>query len=421
MRPMSWDVLPGIAISVPQNDSKLTLSAEELLENPAALEEKPRRIGDFQQDVRLDMDDAPMRAHVSRSMKKGHLDIFVRELSSAELVTHVDKFPFHLAHGNYCCGYRPDLGKGGDFSDVKFFTPPHLLPEICVKYLEDYLDKGLIVICGETGCGKSVFVRQLIVEVLEHKAESRLKENAKAKENGDPKDKECLHLITFEDPVEASFYAQYNEEAFKAGTREKLSFAYETLPHDMVYVQATHRERGSECRNTRDFFSSALRQKPALALVGETRDKEEWDDIVDYAMTGHLAVTTCHAGSVKECLSKILLATAATKNPAKRSFVATALVAIIHLQSIKATNSSGGPVKIILPSMYIFNNAGTARMIADNLDSVLPGFEPPSMGYQHFLQLLEDKVKAIWPEDKVDALLQPVRKIALSLDFGGRI
>ncbi len=349
---------------------------------------------------------AEWRAHFHRSRVEGSVEAFVREISPLQTYfgREVDPplFPFKpstQSTTDIACGYRPDLSKQSpQLSGGRFLFSAMTAPLACMKMLTHSIDRGLIIVCGETSCGKSTFIRELIFQILEAKH---------SKTNSD------LNLITFEDPVESTFYVT-PQRLQGVGTDAKCSATSFLGIDESMIVRATHRERGLECLNVSDFFTSALRQKPDLAYVGETRDISEWDPIIDFAMTGHLVVTTCHAGSIKECLSKILLATNSSKNPAKRSFVASSLSAIIHLQVVSSSPT------VIVPSMYVFNNAGTARLIADNLDCILPDKEPPSIGYFGMLQRIIGEFSA---PDLADfkQKLDLAKKRALTLDLGERL
>jgi energy-coupling factor transporter ATP-binding protein EcfA2 len=338
----------------------------------------------FQKDISVTVPGSAntRRAHVTRSLTpKNGLDVFVRETPIRNPQSH-HAFPFKSDVVGTACGYAPDPNEPQDFNgvNVPFLLSTYYLPLKCLKMIESHLERGLIVVCGETGCGKSEFVQKLNFLILEKKW-SDLQASKPA-----ISDKECLHYITFEDPVEKPFYINFSG----SGSYEPN---YQTFAQEQVCVQVTHRERGVNCKNVKDFFASALRQKPALAFVGETRDKDDWEELISFAMTGHLAITTCHAGSVQECLSKMIIATGGERNPAKRSFLANALVCVIHL---KATRIEGKDITgknlvktLILPSLYIFNKAGMAKLIADNLDAVQPSAKEPSLGYTNFLNVIK--------------------------------
>jgi hypothetical protein len=334
----------------------------------------------FQRDESLDVvgerGPASYRAHINRSFDDPEtcFEYFLREqtLEAKEIPDRGIAFP--IAGNGFGCAYRPDISKDGlkDWALHKngYLISPDFFPDHCWSLMPQP-ERGLIIICGETACGKSTFVRSLIFSALESLWKTR-----------GATSQQPLHLITYEDPVEVPFWVSI----------DPLQPCWEK-PENALVV-STHRSPGVNCHSLQDFFSSALRQKPAVTYIGEVRDIAEWDQVIDFAMTGHLAVTTSHASSIQDCLSKILLATKAEQNPAKRNFVAQALVAIIHLQSLSGlgpVEPGRGQGKLALPSMYLFNAKGTSRVIADNLDAILPGYADPCYGASYFLEKALDK------------------------------
>ena len=119
------------------------------------------------------------------------------------------------------------------------------LPEI-VKELTD-LPRGLVVVTGHTGSGKSTTLASMI-GVMNQKYKKR--------------------VITLEDPVEYAF--------------ENKSCMIE------------QREIGSDCPNFASGLRHVLRQDPDIILVGEMRDLETTSSTITGAETGHLVLSTLH-------------------------------------------------------------------------------------------------------------------------------
>ena len=119
--------------------------------------------------------------------------------------------------------------------------------------------RGLVIMVGATGSGKSTSLAALI---------------------GHRNENSYGHIVTIEDPVE---YVH---------------------PHRNCIV--TQREVGVD---TEDWFSAlknTLRQAPDVILIGEIRDRETMDHAIAFAETGHLCLATLHANSSNQALDRII-------------------------------------------------------------------------------------------------------------------
>ncbi|MCB5191797.1 PilT/PilU family type 4a pilus ATPase [Methylobacillus arboreus] len=130
--------------------------------------------------------------------------------------------------------------------------PPVLKEVISAK-------RGLVILVGGTGSGKSTTLAALI---------DYRNENSHG------------HIITVEDPVE--------------------------YVHASKNCLITHREVG---RDTNDWFSAlknTLRQAPDVILIGEIRDRETMEFALAFAETGHLCMATLHANSANQAIDRII-------------------------------------------------------------------------------------------------------------------
>ncbi len=210
---------------------------------------------------------------------------------------------------------------------------------------------GLIVVAGRTGSGKSVIARAFIERYLAH---------AVAKPGGRPP-----HLVTYEDPIEKLF-------ADSPAIAAARGFDY------------TPREKQADVRNLADATRDALRQTPALFFVGETRDERDWKTLLQFAGTGHLTITTGHAGSLVETMAQILHA-ANARTPAERSRIAGRIAALVHLRAYEP--ESGTPDKVLVPAFWCRNPRSISSFTAEGLGSLLPSrsahHSPGSYGRAH--------------------------------------
>jgi twitching motility protein PilU len=121
------------------------------------------------------------------------------------------------------------------------------------------LKRGLVLVVGATGSGKSNSLAAMIGHRNEHS-------------HG--------HIITIEDPVE---------------------FVH---PHRNCVV--SHREIGTDTESWEVALKNTLRQAPDVILIGEIRDRESMDHAVAFAETGHLCMATLHANSANQALDRII-------------------------------------------------------------------------------------------------------------------
>ncbi|MBV8502006.1 MAG: PilT/PilU family type 4a pilus ATPase [Paucibacter sp.] len=144
-------------------------------------------------------------------------------------------------------------------------TIPTTLPTISAMELPPILNeivlakRGLVIVVGATGSGKSTTLAAMIDERNE---------------------KTFGHIITIEDPIE---------------------FVH---PHKNCIV--TQREVGLDTDNWEAALKNTLRQAPDVILMGEIRDRETMEHAVAFAETGHLCMATLHANSANQALDRII-------------------------------------------------------------------------------------------------------------------
>ena len=119
--------------------------------------------------------------------------------------------------------------------------------------------RGLIIMVGATGSGKSTTLASMI---------GYRNENSQG------------HIVTIEDPVE---------------------FVH---PHRNCIV--THREVGVDTASWEVALKNTLRQAPDVIMIGEVRDRETMEHAVAFAETGHLCLATLHANSSNQALDRII-------------------------------------------------------------------------------------------------------------------
>jgi twitching motility protein PilT len=130
---------------------------------------------------------------------------------------------------------------------------PQRLAKLC------FLPRGLIIVTGPTGCGKSTTLACLIEHVNKERK---------------------VHIVTIEDPIEYFFTP-----------KESIINQRELFVDTLSYPNA---------------LRSVLREDPDVVLVGEMRDLETVEATLRVAETGHLTFSTLHTNSAAETISRII-------------------------------------------------------------------------------------------------------------------
>lgn len=230
------------------------------------------------------------------------------------------------------------------------FSLEELCQEICEVIFKATAEPasvphGLIIISGATATGKSEIARGLIYKYL-----TALVRRAVGRCERRP------HLVTVEDPIDKSWAT--NPEAARA-----------------TGIDYTPREVVRDVSCLQEAVDAALRQTPALLFVGETRKEDDWKELLRFGATGHLGLTTSHAGSLTEAMGHLLQA-AKADSPARRSQIASRILALVHLRSEGVTyegrDSSTIKKKMTLPAVWSRSSTSLKTLMADGLTSLLP-------------------------------------------------
>lgn len=295
-----------------------------------------------------------------------------------------------------------------------------------VLFRDNETPTGLIAITGATDSSKSLVTRGLIFLLMEASAKRALAKGLRRP-----------HLVTFEDPIE-QYYLKgptKNAEPRPVGQLERLLEA--------LYMDYTPREKGPDAKRLKKVIEDALRQTPAVLFVGETRDKEDWKDLLEFAGSGHLVITTSHAGSVIEAMSRLFRDTNTT-TASQRSEIARRVLGIINIRSLRphpkprvSENSEQNRqeaavpsnVRALLPALWKNTQQSMNNLIADGLASVLParGFEHEIGYYGRAVfanELIDQKIMTkeindIKPIYTRNELLDEIRKAAKEWDIKG--
>jgi twitching motility protein PilT len=157
-----------------------------------------------------------------------------------------------------------------------------------------YLPRGLVLVTGDTGSGKSTTLAAMI--------EAMNKRYRK-------------HIITLEDPVEYS------------------------LISDKCMIE--QRELGDDVPSFASGLRHVLRQDPDIILVGEMRDLETTAAAITAAETGHLVLSTLHTVNASQTVERIIDMYPADQQNQIRSMLANTLQAVISQTLFKRTDKKG--------------------------------------------------------------------------------
>jgi twitching motility protein PilT len=230
--------------------------------------------------------------------------------------------------------------------DQKFQTigelrlPAALKPVVALR-------KGLVLVTGGTGSGKSTTLATLIHEIN--------------------KQRRC-HIITIEDPVE-----------FVHGNLEAL---------------VHQREVNADTRSFADAVRASLREDPDVVLVGEMRDLETMKAALTAAETGHLVFSTLHTNDAVGVIERMVGSFPGDEQDVARNRIAMALQAVIAQTLIPTSNGRGRvpAVEILRVNNAVSNmiDSGKTKQIYSMMES---GREE---GMQTFDQALVDLVRQHW-------------------------
>ncbi|MGD9567361.1 MAG: type IV pilus twitching motility protein PilT [Sedimentibacter sp.] len=160
------------------------------------------------------------------------------------------------------------------------------LPEVLKKFA--MLPRGLVLVTGPTGSGKSTTLAAMIDYANIHR-------------HG--------HIITIEDPIE---YAHKNKNSI-----------------------INQREIGSDVISFQDAIRSAMREDPDIIFVGEMRDLETISAAITAAETGHLVFSTLHTTGSSKTIDRIIDVFPPHQQQQVRSQLATVLKCVISQQLVK--------------------------------------------------------------------------------------
>src|SRR5687767_9361497 len=204
------------------------------------------------------------------------------------------------------------------FEDFEKFDAP--LPPVLKKFC--MLHKGLVVVTGPTGSGKST----TLAAMLDYSNRSR-------------KD----HIITMEDPIE--------------------------FVHESKSCLVNHREVGVHTKSFATGLRGALREDPDIVLIGEMRDLETIELAITAAATGHLVFGTLHTPSAAKTVDRIIDVFPAEQQNKIRATLSEALKGIVAQNLFKRIDKKG---RVAALEILVFTTA-VANLVREGKTHQIPG------------------------------------------------
>ncbi len=250
-----------------------------------------------------------------------------------------------------CNFFRQKYGVGAVFREIpsEIMTCEQLgLPKVIARLA--HLPKGLVLVTGPTGSGKSTTLAAIVDEA-----------------NKNRKD----HILTIEDPIE--------------------------FVHTSQKCIINHREVGTHTKSFTAALRGALREDPDIIMVGEMRDLETISLAMEAAMTGHLVFGTLHTLNAMKTVDRIIEIFPANQQGQVRSTLADALKAVVSQTLFKRKDIKGRcaalEILIATPAVRNLIREGKTYQILSTMQT----------GKKFGMQTLDDAIMAFLDKKMISA------------------
>jgi twitching motility protein PilT len=247
--------------------------------------------------------------------------------------------------------FRQIPSKVLSFEDFEKYETP--LPAVLKKFA--MLHKGLVIVTGPTGSGKSTTLAAMLDYVNKNRRD---------------------HIITMEDPIE--------------------------FVHESKNCLVNQREVGLHTKSFAAGLKGALREDPDVVLIGEMRDLETIEMAILAANTGHLVFGTLHTPSAAKTVDRIIDVFPADQQNKIRATLSESLKGIVAQNLFKRVDKKG---RVAALEILVFTTA-IANLVREGKTHQIPGMI--QVGKRMGNQPLDDaimehvRMKRISPEEAYD-------------------
>ncbi|MEW6365614.1 MAG: PilT/PilU family type 4a pilus ATPase [Acidobacteriota bacterium] len=276
-------------------------------------------------------------------MEHRHLDEFAERMDAdfAYAVPGLARFRVNM--------YKDNHGVGAAFRLIpsKVLTLDQLgLPAVLKNFCE--VPKGLILVTGPTGCGKSTTLAAMIDHIIKTRK---------------------AHIVTLEDPIE--------------------------FVHQSDACLINQREIGGQVQSFGRGLRAALREDPDIVLLGEMRDAETIALALETANTGHLVLATLHTNTAITALDRIIDSFPGDQQPQIQSTLGDVLRGVVAQMLVKKIGGGRMAVCEVMVVNYAIQN-----LVREKKTQQIPSVMQTARGIG--MALLNDELAKLVEDRKIE-------------------
>jgi defect in organelle trafficking protein DotB len=252
-------------------------------------------------------------------------------LSGVEVDTHHEIRPNRNERYRFRINATGCMVAGRDAIQITARTipdePPNLsslgLPQNILDAIDP--DQGVVYVTGATGSGKSTLLASIVKDIVQ-------------RDDGHRK------VLTYEAPIE---------------------FVYDSIEKPTSIVSQSEIPR--HLPNFAAGVRNALRRKPRLILVGESRDQETMSAVLEAALTGHPVYTTLHSNGVAETVRRLVTTFPADERHGRTIDLLETMRLVIWQKLVPSVDGK----RIALREYLVFNEEVRDQLLESDLDSII--------------------------------------------------